>query len=127
MREQATHMCPVIPPQSDRRDTPRVAIELPVTLTRIHGRPVRGQTLDLSTSGVRVSTWRPLRVDETLELRIRLGREGPALHARVRVLREHASSTFALRFEDLPPDGDIEIQRFLEQRKAAPAKEEMDG
>ncbi len=89
-----------------RRATPRVGLRLPVTFERPkrHGKPVSGQTVDLSTGGARVKSARPLHVDELLHFDLLC--EGDVhVCGECRVLREHVGQTYGIRFERLADDG----------------------
>ena len=96
-----------------RRASPRVEIELPLTFARAkrHGNPVSARTVDLSTGGARVKADRPLKVDEVLLFDLCC--EGDThVCGECRVLREHVGQTYAVRFERL--DGD-DAARELER------------
>ena|SRR3712207_896905 len=87
---------------TNRRAAPRFAVDLPVTLERAHGNPVRAHTIDVSTGGARVQCDRPLRVDELLEFDLACDEGATHVCGRCRVLREQAGHTYAIRFEHLP-------------------------
>ena len=89
-----------------RRAAPRVEIEMPVTLARAkgHGQPVEARTIDLSAGGARVRSDRPLHVDEVLRFDLACD-GGEHVCGECRVLREHARSTYAVRFERVDPEG----------------------
>lgn len=71
-------------------------------LARRAGTPIACRTLDLSGGGMRISSPRPLSVDETLEFSI----AAPAapVVGRARVLRMQGHNEYALRFEGLGDD-----------------------
>ena len=98
-------------PASTRRAAPRAAIELPVTLKRVHGNPITSRTVDLGTGGMRVCCDRPLTVDElvTFDLECPDAKVG----GRARVLREHVGSTYALRFEALREEAADNLRRLV--------------
>lgn len=97
----------------DRRRRRRTAVDFVLTLSRRHGGPISGHTLDLGLDGTRVATRRPLRVDELLEFELELGEAGPEIHGRARVVRQHSASVYALRFEDVLPEGSEALERFI--------------
>ncbi len=99
--------------QPERRGARRAAVEFAVTLTRSRGGPIRGRTLELGRHGTRIATDRPLRIDELLQFDLALGESGPPVSGHARVLRQHAAGAYALRFEDLAPDGADALARFL--------------
>jgi c-di-GMP-binding flagellar brake protein YcgR len=97
-----------------RRTSPRVEIALPVTFERArgHGQPVTARTVDLSTGGARVSSDRPLRVDEVLHFDICCD-DATHVCGECRVLREHVGQTYAVRFERFERDADpAELSRL---------------
>ena len=101
-----------------RRATPRVAVELPVTFARAkrHGRPVAARTVDLSTGGARVVADRPLKVDEVLTFDLSCPDESHVC-GECRVLREHVGRTYAVRFERLDdPAAARELERLTATR-----------
>ena len=101
-----------------RRASPRVGLRLPVTFERAkrHGKPVSAQTLDLSIGGARITSDRPLKVDEVL--RFDLHCEGDVhVCGECRVLREHVGQTYGIRFERLEDDQAV---RALERLTATP-------
>jgi len=79
---------------------PRAQIALSCTLHRPIGSPIPAQTLDVGPRGMRVSSPRPLRADETI------GFDLPGLDMRVNgralVICEERPHVYALRFEGLP-------------------------
>src|SRR4051794_3585084 len=86
-----------------RRTSPRAPLGLALTLARATGNPVSARTLDLCAGGARVTTSRPLRVDELLEFDLAL-EDGVHVAGSARVLREQAT-TYALRFEHVRGEG----------------------
>jgi hypothetical protein len=80
------------------RGHPRTEVELPCMLTRTKGNPVRATTKDLGAGGMRVTTERPLWVDEVVEFD--LDPEAPDHpRGRARVLRQQSLNVYALRFD----------------------------
>ena len=71
-----------------------------MTLSRKVGNPVTAHTIDLSPSGMRVHSKRPLHVDEVMKFALALD---PSLliDGTARVVREHALNTWALRVETI--------------------------
>jgi hypothetical protein len=84
-----------------RRAGPRTQVDFRVKLTRPHGNPIPGHAIDLGTGGMRIQTRRPLAIDELLGFEFAV-RPDTVVTGRARVLREHAHTTYALRFEPLP-------------------------
>jgi hypothetical protein len=70
------------------------------TLRRRTGSPIAAQTLEVGPDGMRVSSSRPLAVDETVDFDL------PNLDMRVsghaRVVGQQRLNVYALRFERLP-------------------------
>jgi len=85
-----------------RRTLPRAEVHAVCLLTRHRGRPIEGETLDLGPGGMRVSTKRPLAVDELLAFDITLA-AAEHIDGSARVVREQAPNVYALRFERLAP------------------------
>jgi hypothetical protein len=104
---------------AERRTNVRVPVALELRLARKVGRPVTVRTLELSTGGARVRSDRPLRVDEELRFDLDL----PPRHhldGVVRVLRQDRHDAYALRFEQIAPDGLDELRAFLAATGAQP-------
>ena len=81
----------------DRRSSPRQLICVECTLSRAKGNAILGKTVDLSEGGMRVSTTRPLAIDEVVAFDLSL--ETGDRHGQARVLRQTGHDTYALRFE----------------------------
>lgn len=90
-----------MPQLAERRGSARVKLEFPLTLSRAKGGPVTGRTIDISSGGMRVSTGRPLRVDECLDLQLGLDDGAAMVTGTVRVMREEPLHVYGLRFENL--------------------------
>jgi hypothetical protein len=90
-----------------RRRQPRADVEVDCILTRRKGSPVTAQTLDLGLGGMRITTQRPLGVDEVLKFDIVV--QGAHVDGDARVLREHGPNVYALRFETMR---DVAAQRL---------------
>ncbi len=73
-------------------------IELPCTLARRRGNPIRAITQDVGTGGMCVVTDRPLSMDEELEFDL-VPDEPDHPHGRARVVRQQRTNCYALRFE----------------------------
>ncbi|HEV3229524.1 MAG TPA: PilZ domain-containing protein [Solirubrobacteraceae bacterium] len=99
--------------RTDRRGAVRRPVSLEVTLTRTKGSSISARTLDLGTGGMRVSTPRPLGVDEVLTFTLPLGDDGDQVGGRARVLREYASQVYALRFERLGSEAIAQVSSFV--------------
>ena len=95
-----------------RREAPRIEVELAVTLSRKVGNPVEARTVDLCATGMRVASKRPLHVDETMKFDLTLD---PALHVDgvARVVREHALNVYALRVESVGAGAAELIAQFV--------------
>ena len=103
---------------SPRRAAPRAQVTLDVVLSRPTGSPVRARTVDVSAGGARVSTNRPLRVDEVLAFELTLD-EGEPVAGQARVLREQAT-TYALRFERVRGEGAQRVADVVDAALARP-------
>jgi len=79
---------------------PQAHVALPCILRRRNGAPIPAQTCDIGPRGVRITSPRPLALDETV------GFDLPGLDMRIngiaRVLRQERLHVYALRFEGLP-------------------------
>lgn len=80
-----------------RRRQPRAEVHLECVLTRRKGSPVTCSTLDVGLGGMRVTSARPLGVDEVLHFDLVV--EGAPVGGDARVLREQGPNVYALRFE----------------------------
>jgi hypothetical protein len=101
---------------SERRRTWRTEISLECLLHRRTSKMIEAETVDIGPGGMRVHTKRPLAVDETLEFELPgYGR----VNGRVRVVREQAYRTYALRFEKLGDEARAEIARLAQPRDRA--------
>ncbi len=85
--------------QSELR-SPQAHVALAGILRRRSGAPIPVQTVDIGPRGMRITSPRPLALDETV------GFELPNLDMRVhgaaRVLRQERMNRYVLRFERLP-------------------------
>ena len=81
-------------------------------LVRRHGNPVEARTVDLCTTGMRVTSRRPLHVDELLQFDLALD---PDLHVDgvARVVREHALNIYALRVESINEAAAQRLAQFM--------------
>jgi hypothetical protein len=91
-----------------------VAVALDVHLGRKVGNDVVARTHDLSISGARVVSARPLRVDEELRFDLELPPGGRHLSGTARVLRQHRPDMYALRFENVAPAGRDVLGEFVD-------------
>ena len=73
---------------------------LPCTLSRTKGSLIAARIIELSLSGVRVVTPRPLALDETLVFELSYG--DLTLQAGTRVICQERPDLYALRFSALP-------------------------
>jgi hypothetical protein len=83
----------------DRRRLPRTAIALPCTLSRRTGSIISAETVNLGPGGMRVTSPRPLALDEVLSFDLPL--PDARLDGRARVVRQEGLKAYALRFEGL--------------------------
>ena len=103
----------------EQRRSVRTAVEVDLLLARKAGRPVVTRTLDLGAGGARVTSDRPLRVDEQLHFDVDLPGAGRHLDGTARVLRQDRHNVYALRFEDVPADALAELRAFVETSAGA--------
>jgi hypothetical protein len=80
--------------------TTLVAVTLSCTLNRSAGSPIACETTDLGPTGMRLTTERPLAVDETLSFDVPLGGEAH-ICGQARVVSEERPGVYALRFSRL--------------------------
>jgi hypothetical protein len=104
------------PLAAEQRADPRVAVALELHLSRKVGNEVVAHTCDLSCSGARVTSDRPLRVDEELRFDLELPL-GAHLGGKARVLRQHRHDTYALRFEHIMPSARGKLDAFVASRR----------
>jgi hypothetical protein len=107
---------------TEQRVCPRVAAALVVQLGRKVGSDVSARTADLGLGGARVVSDRPLRVDEELRFDLELDDDSGGAHliGVARVLRQHRHDQYALRFEQLDPDGLSALGAFVERHAVNP-------
>jgi hypothetical protein len=84
----------------EQRRNPRAQLALALVLKRAKGGPVSCRTIDVGAGGARVTTDRPLRVDELLAFDLITDGEGH-IEGRCRVLRQQGLNQYGLRFEDV--------------------------
>ena len=72
------------------------------------------RTVDLGTGGARVTSDRPLRVDEELRFDVALCDEAEHVVGTGRVLRQDGHNVYALRFERVAPECARDLQSFLD-------------
>jgi hypothetical protein len=83
----------------ERRRLPRTDIALPCTLSRRSGTAINAETINLGPGGMRISSPRPLALDEVLSFDLPL--QDSRVDGRARVLRQEGVRAYALRFEGL--------------------------
>ena len=105
---------------ADQRTGRRAAVAVELQLARKVGRPVAAQTIDLGAGGARVTSRRPLRVDEQLRFDADLPNGACHLAGTARVLRQDRHDVYALRFEDVPPTTLAELRAFVDATASAP-------
>jgi hypothetical protein len=74
-------------------------VELPCTLSRGSGGPITAETIDLGLTGMRLTTTRPLAVDETVAFDLPV-REAH-IRGQARVVCQERPDVYALRFNRL--------------------------
>jgi hypothetical protein len=74
-------------------------VELPCTLSRGNGGPIAAETIDLGLTGMRLTTARPLAVDETVAFDLPV-REAH-IRGQARVVCQERPDVYALRFDRL--------------------------
>lgn len=84
------------------------------------GRALTARTLDLSAGGARVTSDRPLRVDEEMRFDVDLPEGGRHIEGIARVLRQDRHNVYALRFERIADDTRAELRSFVEATAGAP-------
>lgn len=84
-----------------------------VRFTRARGSDVTGRTKDLGPGGMRVSTSRPLRVDERLTFAVELD-DGTRVAGRAHVVREHGATVYAVRFDRVDEAADERLWALCE-------------
>jgi hypothetical protein len=92
----------------ERRRMPRTDIALPCTLSRRAGSAINAETVNLGPGGMRVSSPRPLALDEVL----RFDLPQQAVDGRARVLRQEGVKLYALRFEWLVEPARARLQEL---------------
>jgi hypothetical protein len=75
------------------------ALTLTCTLTRRAGSPIACETIGLGTTGMRLTTGRPLAVDETVSFELPLGEA--RVHGQARVVGQERPYVYVLRFHRL--------------------------
>jgi hypothetical protein len=75
------------------------AIALSCTLSRGAGSPIACETIDLGPTGMRLTTGRPLAVDETVSFALTSG--DACIRGQARVVGQERPDVYALRFARL--------------------------
>ena len=88
-------------PFMDQRTNPRAQLALALILRRRRGGPISGRTVDVSTGGMRVTTDRPLSIDELLVFDLVVEGSERHVEGQCRVLRQQGLRQYGLRFEDV--------------------------
>ncbi len=91
---------------SERRRSWRTEVSLECILSRRTGKVIEARTLDLGPGGMRITTNRPLAVDEVLEFELP---ERSRINGRARVLREYGYRIYGVRFEKLGDEARAEL------------------
>jgi hypothetical protein len=79
--------------------SPHQAVQLPCILTRTMGSPIDAQTIDISLTGMRLTTHRPLALDETVAFDMPFHEEH--IRGQARVVGQERPDVYALRFDRL--------------------------
>jgi PilZ domain len=103
---------------SERRLAGRVPVQVEVRLERKVGRAVSARTVDISPGGARVTSERPLRIDEELRFNFGLPVDGVAVGGVARVLRQDRHNLYALRFENVGSNDLARLGAFVEASAA---------
>jgi hypothetical protein len=74
--------------------------DFPCTLQRGAGSPIAAATFELRETGMRLTTRRPLAVDETVSFDLPV--HDAHIRGRARVIRQERPDVYSLRFERLP-------------------------
>ena len=82
------------PPRAGQQ---QIAVRLTCTLTRAAGSPIGAETIDVGTTGMRLTTDRPLAVDETVSFDLPV-RDAERLRGSARVVSEERPGVYVLRF-----------------------------
>jgi hypothetical protein len=98
---------------SERRRSWRTEVSLGCNLHRRTGKMIEARTVDIGPGGMRVSTNRPLSIDEVLEFELV---DHGRVNGRARVVREQAYRVYALRFEKLGDEARAEIAELAQPR-----------
>jgi PilZ domain len=93
-----------------------VAVQLELRLQRRAGTAVVARTVDVGPGGARVTSDRPLRVDE--EFRFALPVDGRDVGGLARVLRQDRHDVYALRFEGLGTADAQQLDALVAARSA---------
>jgi len=96
---------------------PHQPVQLPCTLTRNMGSPITGETIDLGISGMRLTTRRPLAVDETVDFELPFHDE--RIRGQARVVGQERPGVYALRFDRLTQPMARCVQDVLTELAAA--------
>lgn len=91
----------------------RHPVSLVCLLARAAGSPIAARTSELGMTGMRVVVERPLALDETLS--VQLGDDEAPITGRARVVCQHRSDAYTLRFEPLSEPIARRLQEVVEQ------------
>ncbi|MEA2155246.1 MAG: hypothetical protein QOE11_1386 [Solirubrobacteraceae bacterium] len=86
-------------PQPPPQPPAHQPVALRCTLTRTAGSPIAAETIDLGATGMRLTSGRPLAVDETVSFDLPFGEA--RIHGHARVVRQERPLVYALRFDRL--------------------------
>jgi c-di-GMP-binding flagellar brake protein YcgR len=89
-------------------------VALDLRLAHKTGRAVAARTLDLSAGGARVTSERPLRVDEEMRFDVDLAVDGRHIEGVARVLRQDRHNVYALRFERVNDATLADLRSFVD-------------
>jgi hypothetical protein len=99
----------------ERRDTLRVEVALGCRLSRAAGgSSIAAKTLDVGPGGMRISSARPLRIDEVLDFLLSPETPTPVV-GQARVMREQDYRVYAMRFERLPAGEEHHLRQLTDR------------
>jgi hypothetical protein len=102
----------------ERRGSPRVEVALGCRLSRAAGgSAITAKTLDVGPGGMRITTERPLRIDEVLDFLLSPETPSPVV-GQARVMREQDYRVYAMRFERLPAGEEHHLRQLTDRAQA---------
>jgi hypothetical protein len=95
-------------------------VELPCTLMRGVGSPIVAETIDLGVTGMRLTTARPLALDETVSFDLPVHDAQDHICGHARVVSQERPNVYALRFDRLTQPMTTCLQDVVSELAAAP-------